>query len=166
MLNEIESDLLLIDTKYIAHQCNVLSADAGGIAASIFLKYPYSNCYQYRKGCSRKELPLAGQEPGNILICGSGEPDERFIINMFSQFYPGSYNNNYIIDSETTRLNYFKSCLEKIKEIPDLTSIAFPYKIGCNLGGGNWEKYYSLLRRFAEDLEFEADVYICRRKGD
>lgn len=30
-------------------------------------------------------------------------------------------------------------------------TVAFPYKIGCGLAGGNWEKYRAMIEKFDED---------------
>jgi O-acetyl-ADP-ribose deacetylase (regulator of RNase III) len=74
---------------------------------------------------------------GTLSIKGNGE-DQRYVINMFSQYYPGS--PKYINDTASIREHYFIKCLEKIAQIDNLESIAFPEFIGC-LDGGNWVTY-------------------------
>ncbi len=164
MLIDVEGDILDCSYKYIAHQCNCVSVGAGGLAYDLFNKFPYADIYSVRQGFNKEELPLAGQECGNIIICGS-EKKERKIINLMSQFYPGRPTTSGK-DSEAMRLVYFKECLDKIKSIENLESIAFPYKIGSGLGGGDWSKYRKLISDFADDLELECEVYIIRRQGD
>jgi len=81
-----------------------------------------------------------------IKILGNGE-DQRFIINMYSIFYPGSpkYPNSKL-DGTIARQNNFYICLNKIAKINNLESIAFPYKICCDLAGGDWKYYYGVLK--------------------
>ena len=43
----------------------------------------------------------------------------------------------------------FKKCLAAIAKLPGVRSVAFPYKIGCGLGGGNWVEYRAALEEFA-----------------
>ena len=56
----------------------------------------------------------------------------------------------------------------KIAKIPNLESIAFPWRIGCGLAGGNWEWYLGTLKNFADHVEEKqgAKVIIYRREGD
>jgi len=147
-------DLLLADEQYIAHQCNCLTDSAGGIAYYIFKKWIYSDDYTKRKLSGTIDIS------GSIKIHGDGK-HKRFIINMFSQIYPGSPRYKETLES---REKLFQETLDKILEIPNLTSIAFPYKIGCGLGGGNWENYLKMLTKFSEITS--AKVVIYQRDGD
>ena len=119
-LTEIKGNILLSKENYIAHQCNCVTNKPKGLSEQIFKKYPYSNTYKNREIHSI---------PGTIDICQN-------IINMYAQYYPsiGKYKN----DTNNMRIQWFKDCLEKIKDISDIQnkSIAMPYKIGCGLAGG------------------------------
>ena len=138
MIEIIKGDLLTHDAQYITHQTNCISdGSVAGIAAAIFKKYPYSNTYLNRKQRS---------VPGTIDVFTEG----RHIINMNSQYYPGRFNDAYENDTEVMRKKYFHQCLLKIAKLPDLQSIAFPYLIGCGLGGGNWDHYEQMLNNFAK----------------
>ena len=48
-----------------------------------------------------------------------------------------------------------------MKVLPGLSSIAFPYRIGCGLAGGEWTAYASLLQAFARDAP-SVRVVLCR----
>lgn len=146
MLHQIKGDLLATQCQYIAHQCNCVTSNAAGLAYMVFDKYPYANVY------SSEFI----RRPGEIVICGDGI-NQRFIIGMLSQKYPGTPGGDD--DNISNRLTYFDLCLSEIKKIPNLREIAFPYKIGCGLAGGNWDTYYNLLRRFSEQIS-SIDVYI------
>jgi O-acetyl-ADP-ribose deacetylase (regulator of RNase III) len=139
MLSIIDGDLLEAKEQYICHACNCISNGAAGLAYDLFKKFSYSNIYVQRKSSS---------EPGTISIHGDGEQN-RYIINMFSQYFPGKPNNANKKDNPKIRKNYFMSCLEHIAKIEGLQSIALPFGIGCGLAGGNWEEYYRLIEWFA-----------------
>lgn len=132
--------------QYIAHQTNCVSTFAGGLANTIFKQFPYSDIYALRSS-GNKDFP------GKIIISGNGE-DERYILHMMGQYYPGKskFNDSSYIDSPSKRKEYFKQCLEHIARLSNLTSISFPFKIGCGLAGGNWPEYLEMLEKFASKV--------------
>lgn len=123
-----------------------------GLAALIFHKFPWADITA--KGRDVKKF-------GSIDIRGNGE-DERFVINMFAQVYPGRINQNSKLEDEKKRQLAFLYCLKQIGEIPDLESIAFPYGIGCGLAGGDWEFYNRAIEAFARSCP-NTKVYILRK---
>jgi hypothetical protein len=40
--------------------------------------------------------------------------------------------------------------LLRIAKIPNLTSIAFPWMVGCGLAGGDWKNYLGELNNFTQ----------------
>lgn len=60
---------------------------------------------------------------------------------MYSQYYPGKSNGS---DTKINRQAWFKQCLDRIAVIPGLISVAFPYKIGCGMAGGDWSVYEAM----------------------
>lgn len=159
MIEIITGDLLDAKEKYIAHQCNCLTTNSAGAAKAIFDKYPFANTY-----LNRAEPDVMG----SIKILGDGQ-NERYVINMFAQYYPGrSKYPEAQKDGIITREKSFHKCLLRIAKIEKLESIAFPWKIGCNLGGGDWNHYLGTLTQFANYVEAQqgARVVIYRREGD
>jgi len=157
MFEIIKGDLLESDCKYIGHQANCISKNSAGIAKSIFDKFPYSNSYINR------------EEPdklGTIKIFGNGK-DQRLIINMFAQYYPGApkYPDSKL-DGALSREQYFYKCLGKIAKIPDLESIGFPFGIGCGLSKGRLEFYLGTLNNFSEYVsnKYGAKVYLFQKE--
>lgn len=159
MIEIVSGDLLQAKEKYIVHQCNCLTKHAAGIAKAIFDAFPHANTY-----ADREEPDVMG----SIKILGNGE-DQRYVINMFAQYYPGKpkYPNSEK-DGTLTREHCFHQCLLRVAKIEQLESVAFPWKIGCNLGGGDWEHYLATIHNFAKYLEKKqgAHVVIYRRPGD
>jgi O-acetyl-ADP-ribose deacetylase (regulator of RNase III) len=159
MIEIITGSIIDSKEKYIAHQCNCVTKNSTGTAKAIFDAFPFANSYENR------------EEPdtvGTIKIFGNGV-DNRYVINMFAQHYPGRPKfPTSKLDGTKAREEYFHKCLIKISKIPDLESIAFPWKIGCNLGGGDWEYYFGTLKNFERFVneKFETKVVIYRRTED
>jgi len=156
MLKEINGDLLDTDVQYIVHQTNCVSSKAAGLAYDIFNKFPYSNVYAQREN-QAGELDI----PGEIIICGNGN-DQRYIINLMGQFYPGGPGMSNKDDAKT-RHKYFNNGLWRIASIPNLKSVAFPFCIGCGIAGGSWDIYHRMISKFANYISDKADVFIITK---
>jgi len=154
MIKIIEGDLLEAKEKYILHQTNCLTNNAGGLALYLFLKFPYSNVYKDR---------TSNDTPGTIKVCGNGK-DQRYVINAFGQYYPGppKFQGR---DSAQKRQEYFSQCLEEVSKIENLESIAFPYLIGCGLAKGKWENYLKMILDFS-NLDCMKDIPVVIYKKD
>ena len=148
LLVVVNGDLTEAREKYIAHQCNCTTKTSKGLAHSIFTKFPYANVYKNRES-------FGATEPGNIIVCGNGE-DKRYVINMMAQITGGKPKKPETFE---IRAEYFQQCLDQIKEIPNLESIAFPFNIGCGLAKGNWPVYEKMLSDFAEEVKVPVVLY-------
>jgi O-acetyl-ADP-ribose deacetylase (regulator of RNase III) len=159
MIEIITGDLLEAPEKYILHQTNCISTSgAAGIARALFDKYPYADCYADR---------LETSKPGTIDIRGNGI-DQRFIINLHGQVYPGRCRYPLSsLDGLAAREKYFYRGLLRVAQLPDLESVGFPWRVGCGLGGGDWEHYLGIINNFANYVgEQDVKVRIYRREGD
>lgn len=101
---------------------------------------------------------------GKILLVDINEyephtwPKQPAIINMFSQEFYGYDGKRY------TSYDAFDDCLQKIKEtVPKGSKIAFPYKIGCDRGGADWEVVYTMI---TTTLGSDYDILFCYLKED
>jgi O-acetyl-ADP-ribose deacetylase (regulator of RNase III) len=131
MIEIIKGNLLDAPEQYIAHQVNAISITSSGLANAIFTRFPYADIYT-----NRTHFDV----PGTIIISGNESQNERLIIQMVAQFYPGyPMEGASNLDSYKLRQKYFYKCLSKISKIENLKSVAFPYLIGCGLAGGDWE---------------------------
>jgi len=154
MIIEVDGDITEFpEAEYICHQCNCVSdGQAGGLARTIFDKFPIADSYLGRKEANT---------PGTI---GVFSCDDKKIINMYGQYYPGKpLLGNNPKDGTEVRESYFKRCLSAISLIDDVKSIVFPRLIGCDLAGGDWEKYESFIRDLDETWTkngFQIKVYI------
>lgn len=125
--------------KYLCHQTNCVTNRAAHLAKDVFRKYPWADIYTPRQ---------TPDVPGTIIVKGNGQ-DQRYVINMLGQYYPGypKYPNS-TKDGGAVRQKYFHQCLHQISKLPDLESLAFPFKIGCGAAGGDWTAYLDLIQRF------------------
>lgn len=159
MIKIITGDIFNSKEKYLCHQCNCITQRAAHLSQDVFTKYPYANIY------SGRETP---DRPGYIIVRGNGQ-DQRYVINMLGQYYPGKpkYPNSSL-DGLAPREKYFHQCLLRVANIPNLESVAFPWRIGCGAAGGIWEHYLATLTNFANYVEItqEARVVVSRREGD
>lgn len=159
----IQGDILLSKEKYIAHQCNATTNQAGGLAYYIFKQYPYANIYASRP---HPYKPVGPNFPGNIAIFGDGK-ESRFVINMIAQYYPGnSMMPTSLLDGISARETYFRKCLAAMAKINNIESIAFPHKIGCGLAGGDWDEYLSMIQYFSAKINISQNVRVVLYKND
>lgn len=160
MIEIITGDLLEAKEQYLIHQTNCISTNgAAGIAKSIFDKYPYADCYSDRTETSK---------PGAIDIRGNGD-DKRLIVNLHGQVYPGRCRYpSSDLDGRAARRKYFYHGLLRVAKIENLESVAFPWRVGCGIAGGDWSWYLGQINYFASHVKekCETRVVIYRREGD
>lgn len=131
MIEYKNNDLLEATEDYICHQCNCVTNNPKGLATLIFERFPEADIYTTR---------TKPDNPGKIIVRGK-------VINMLAQRYPGK--PRYQNDTKIDRINWFKQCLKQIGELNNITNVAFPFRIGCGLAGGDWDHYSKELEKFA-----------------
>ncbi len=137
----IEGDLLKAKEQYICHQCNCVTLKSKGLSHYMFDRYPYANTYKRN----------VKRQFGTIDVNGDGK-EERYVINMYSQYYPG--RNKW----GKNREGAFKRCLFQISQLKP-ESVAFPYNIGCGLAGGKWSTYKEMIEDFEEEYDIPVTIY-------
>lgn len=144
MIEIVRGDIFDSKDKYLCHQCNCVTNRAAHLAKDVFEHYPYADIY-----APRTEPDI----PGTIIIRGDGE-DQRYVVALLGQYYPGSpkYPNSDR-DGTVARQKYFHKTLLRLAAIPNLETIAFPWKIGCGAAGGDWEYYHGTIKNFATYVE-------------
>lgn len=146
---------------WVAHQCNCTSFRSAGLAAALFGLRPEADSYRRRSG------PSAA---GTVEVF-PGPPGEAGILNLYSQFRPGPPGRAGAADSADCRLEWFRACLAELERLlaegqlgPCEKGIAFPWRIGCVLGGGSWPAYRAELEAFAARVGVA--VFLVRRPAD
>lgn len=150
----IDGDLFTTTAHFICHQVNCQGKMGSGVAKQVREKFP--TVYQWYKakcdeGASEKKRlglsksPLRGQVQmvyKEDYPAGEQNIDTQVICNLFSQDQYG-YNGKQYTDYVS-----FEKCLLRLKQmVPAGETIAMPYKIGCGLGGGNWDIIYKTIER-------------------
>ena len=147
MITFVHENLLNSDAEYICHQVNCQGKMNSGVAKAIRERWPI--VYTTYKRVCEEEIPI--DEPqhnmlGNILFVNVNDykpttwPQAPVIVNMFAQEHYGYDGRRY------TSYDAFWSCLGHIREaVPKGSKIAFPYKIGSDRGGANWDVIYAMV---------------------
>lgn len=150
--------LLEADVDYICHQVNCQGKMNSGVAKAIRERWPIVYTTYWNTFLSESNLL------GKILLVDINEyeprtwPKQPTIINMFSQEFYGYDGKRY------TSYDAFDNCLQKIKEtVPKGSKIAFPYKIGCDRGGANWN---IVLTMISEALGTDYNITVCYLERD
>src|SRR5581483_6177329 len=127
---------------------NCVTNRAAHLSKDVFKKFPWADIYTKRE---------FHDQPGTIIVRGNGA-DQRYVINMLGQYYPGNPKfPESKQDGTAIRETYFHRCLGQVAKIQNLESVAFPWRIGCGAAGGDWDKYLKLIERFA--------AYVAEQQG-
>lgn len=157
-------DLLESNCDYICHQVNCQGKMNSGVAKAVRKKWPVvyekyvAKCEETKKEAAEfygsNEFAVGASELllGDIQIIQLNNEKNQRVINMFSQLGYGYDAKRY------TSYDAFWLCLGQISAaVPKGSTIAFPYNIGCGLGGGTWEVVYAMINAV---LGKEYTVYI------
>jgi len=144
----IDGDLFNTKAKYICHQVNCQGRMGSGVAKQVRVKFPEAyKAYSDRcNGEKSMKDPLWTLGKAQFVRCSNGVT----IVNMYSQ-------GNYGYDGKQyTDYSAFQNCLHEIrKTVPTDAVIAMPYKIGCGLGGGDWNIVMELIEKELPDHTVE-----------
>ena len=157
-INFIKQDLTTSDADYICHQVNCQGKMNSGIAKAIREKWPIVYTTYWNTFLNENNLL------GTILLVNPNNyepktwPESPVVINMFSQEHYGYDGKRY------TSYDAFWSCLGHIREaVPKGSKIAFPYKIGSDRGGANWDVIYTMI---VAVLGHDYNIDICYLNED
>lgn len=154
MATIVTGDLFAAPCQAIAHQCNCVTTRSKHLAADVFKHYPYANVYSNRYSPDR---------PGTVKVC-TPSTTGPIVFSLFAQYYPGGHNTTN--DSPSMREAWFAQCLSHTRDYilrhqSAVTTIAFPWCIGCGSAGGDWSKYHAMIDKFAKEV-LPCQVYIYR----
>ena len=140
----------------ICHQVNCLTIKAHGLSSNIALAYPWADIYSKRKAIGTKNLATESTRgvPGQNVIYSNGTGFH--VVCLQAQWEYGKCYQSLrkridpYYDTTDQRVRWFKNCLNALGQLHHLQTLAFPEKIGCGLGGGNWSTYLKLIENFAD----------------
>lgn len=147
MIEIINGNIFDGDADIICHQVNTFGIMGAGIALQIKERFP--DVYEvYKEKCSEFSKhqfnPLC-----HVLYCRT-KYSNVVIANLFSQI------------GMSTDYNAMKICLQSIYNDCKKynASVAIPYKIGCGIAGGDWNKVYGIIEEiFSQDEDVKCTIY-------
>ena len=164
-LQEIYGDLLSYASDFLVHQTNCTSTGARGLAQHVFRKYPFANTYRTNDPC---------RQVGTVSFHTCDTTTAPTIVNLYGQYGTGTNKKNKkvkIKDDQKTRESYFRLGLIDLENKlqnnnnnnnNNKATVAFPFGIGCNLAGGDWSTYRTMISRFATRNQSIVDVVIVQ----
>ena len=161
-------NLLDAPVDYICHQVNCQGRMGSGIAKQIKERWPvvydaYIGAYKDRedeilRNCGGFEHMPDVSETLLGYLQKVPVNEEQVVINMFAQQYYGYDGKRY------TSYDAFWACLGGIRDaVPKGSKIGFPAKIGCGLGGANWEVIFRMIKEVLGD-EYEVYIYMLEEE--
>lgn len=147
VFGDILSDNGTDDFVLICHQVNCMGKMGAGLALQVRNKYPevYSK-YTAHCGVVEQRSDLLGE----VLFVDVGE--KTAVANIFGQYGYGK-------GEQHTDYDALREALRTIVMAYPRAKIRIPYKMGCGLGGGDWNKVTKII---CEEMLF-SDVEIWRK---
>lgn len=164
MIKFVKGDLLDATENVIMHQVNCQGVMNSGVAKQIREKWPevFERYQSFCHECNIRNCDPLGYmqmvEINSPNIAGKGQ----FVANVFAQRFYGYDGKRFTdYDAFRTAIRELGLILLSAKETLPLVygnpSIAAPYKIGCGLGGGDWD---TILEIIEEELgDFNVVIY-------
>lgn len=158
MITYKNGNLLDADVDYIVHQVNCQGVMGSGIAKQIRERWPHVYTdYKWflDKSKSVWKRPALGR-PQCVYENTDLAPNSRVIVNFFSQLHYLPRNVRH------TDYDAFRNCCIELRTIigsHKQRKIGFPYKIGCGLGGGDWNVIKNIIEEVFEDNIVEIYIY-------
>jgi hypothetical protein len=121
-----------------------------GIAKTVRTLYP--NVFDdYEDWCNKLGNKLLGHN--QIVRIADG----TYIANVFSQddFGGNAVHTDYMA---------FENCVKELSEISTRNkyTIGFPYLIGCDRGGGDWNIVYGILKKYFDNEHCNCEIIRLR----
>ena len=123
--------------RVLCHQVNCQGAMGSGVAKAIRQAYP--EVYEFYLSVCNYDKVLGR----TFVYYQEGKHD---VANLFAQ-------NNFGRVGVFTDYDAFQSCIDDLVRIAPNRILAFPYKIGCGLGGGDWDIIIDILENIPNEVE-------------
>ena len=133
-ITNVDGDVTEIDCDVILHQVNCKGVMGSGVALTIKQKYPevYNEYIDY----VGKNTGHSSNLLGSIQLCKTTAG--KYVANLFGQDGYG-YRGKY------TDYDAVKTGLVKLNELCKGKTVALPYKMGSDRGGGDWSKVLKII---------------------
>ena len=133
-INYIKGNLLEANTVVIAHQANCQCTFGAGLALAIKKRFP--DAYKEDLKTTKGDISKLG-----TFSISESKP---IVANLYGQFYyyPKGSTDYKALENALNLLGIYMTQNH-------LDSLGLPYKIGCGLGGGDWNKVKEIIENFA-----------------
>ena len=170
MITTINKGIHTVDKGVIVHSVNCIGA-VGGLAGAIARKWP-KNAEKYKEYVRHRKssIMLLGSVfevnvAHNVIVAnlfgqygiGTGKQQTEYsaLISGFKTIADTCFYGNDTEDMYFGPLGY-----QEVSNV--LNDIYIPYKIGCGLGGGDWNIVEEILHKVFDNSH--KNVYICRHE--
>ena len=152
MIKYVKGDIVKSKYPVFCQQVNCKGVMGSGLAKQIRDKYP--GVYESYRVAHESGRDILGSNHYVYL------DDGRVCVCMYAQ-------NEFGRDKQYTDYKAFLACLNGLEKFckwyaEKYTTIAFPYKIGCGLGGGDWTVISDMIEKFSERVPQR--VYIMEKE--
>ena len=170
MITTINKDILTVDKGVIVHSVNCIGA-VGGLAGAIARKWP-NNAKEYRAHIDRQKLPITllgsvfdVNVAHNVIVAnlfGQNKVSTSERQTEYSALIAGFKRiaNTYFYGNDMETVDFGNLGFEDVQIV--LSDIYIPYKIGCGLGGADWNIVEEIINKSFE--RSENNVYICKHE--
>lgn len=153
MVNLIKCDIFQAPIDILVHQANCYCTMGSGIALDIKTRFPEA----YEEDCKTKR----GDETklGTASICRVKDSESRikFIFNMYGQYMFGGGTRHTNYEAYYCGLEFIKNKITNVNLI-----VGIPFKMGCSLGGGDWNICEAMIKSVFESSPIQ--VFICQKE--
>ena len=143
MIRYVKGNIFNSQMETIVNPVNCVGVMGKGLALEFKTRYP-ALFLSYKSACARKLII-----PGRVYV--SRQQDKKVLLFPTKDHWTDPSKYEYI----DSGLSYFA---KNYKDL-NIQSCAFP-RIGCGLGGLDWEKVKALLEKHLGDLDIEIEVYV------
>lgn len=153
----VHEDILKSNADVIVQQVNCIGVMGGGLALSIYKKYPI-NKKEYLKYINKNHKKIKKSEELLSRVLYVDTHDGTIIANIFGQDY--IRKNRY----DKTVYTHEDSLIKGLTEVRDKCeklnlSLAIPYEIGCGMANGNWNRISKKIEKVFEDSDVLVKLY-------
>ena len=167
----VTGDIFNTDCKVIAHQVNCVGVMGSGLAREI--KNRWNDVFiQYLETIKSLDHNCLG---GCLIV--EVEPGRKYVANLFGQYYYNGYFSNIedylrqpverrptIINKNKIRFTNYEALFNSISQLKNemlkhkVDSVSFPWKLGSDRGGGDWDVIKTMIEVIFKDTNICVEI--------
>ena len=151
MIKHLKCNIFDSGADVICHQVNCQGVMGSGLAKQVKDRHPevYESYINYLNFCERQK-----QQPLGSYTFAKAFGTNYWVLNIFGQ-------DDYGRDKQHTDYDALRKALLAARDstLGKYVTVAFPYKMGCDRGGGDWDIVYNIIKEVFADQK--GDILIC-----